>query len=200
MFAAFNSTWDWTAVGTLTLAVVTGVSLAFGWGSLRQAQQQIDLSQRQLEQTQHEIEVSRQEVAEAHRPVVVGLADRRKMSLSGADVPPEIPCKPYVHRDGFLTVPIENIGTGPALLMDASVSLRNDEGGPTGIGGTGKTTLAGLRADGRLPLVFPVHGLRSGTEPDFQLEMIYEDVAKRRWRTVDVFVPIKGDYRGPTIE
>jgi Tfp pilus assembly protein PilN len=71
MLAAFNGTWDWTAIGTLALAVVTGVSLAFAWGSLKQTQRQIQLGQEQLEQTQREIELSRAEVEEAHRPVLV---------------------------------------------------------------------------------------------------------------------------------
>jgi hypothetical protein len=62
MLAAFNGTWDWTAIGTLALAVVTGVALAFAWGSLKQTHRQIHLGQEQLEQTQREIELSRAEV------------------------------------------------------------------------------------------------------------------------------------------
>jgi hypothetical protein len=34
MLLAFAGNWDATAVGTLALAVVTGVSLVFGWKSL----------------------------------------------------------------------------------------------------------------------------------------------------------------------
>lgn len=67
MLATFNSTWDWTAVGTLTLAIVTGVSLAFGWGSLKQAQKGLALS--------------RAEVEEAHRPVIVAVISKRLMDL-----------------------------------------------------------------------------------------------------------------------
>ncbi|TML00415.1 MAG: hypothetical protein E6G34_00065 [Actinobacteria bacterium] len=51
------------------------MSLAFGWGALRQNQHQIEISQAQLEQTQREIELSRREVEEAHRPVIVPVAD-----------------------------------------------------------------------------------------------------------------------------
>jgi hypothetical protein len=39
MFAAFNSTWDWTAIGTLALAAATFVSLYFARRALKQAQQ-----------------------------------------------------------------------------------------------------------------------------------------------------------------
>jgi hypothetical protein len=52
ILASFNSTWDWTAVGTLALAVATFVSLYFARRALAQAQQQIRLGQEQLEQTQ----------------------------------------------------------------------------------------------------------------------------------------------------
>lgn len=68
---AFDGTWDWTAVGTLALALATFVSLCFARRALGQAQEQIRLGQGQLEQTQREIELSRREVEEAHRPVVV---------------------------------------------------------------------------------------------------------------------------------
>lgn len=66
MFAAFNSAWDWTAIGTLALAAVTGASLAFGWKSPRQGQK---------------------EVEEAHRPVLVPLADSRPMDVVETGLP-----------------------------------------------------------------------------------------------------------------
>lgn len=60
----------WTAIGTLAVAFVTGVSLYFGWRSLRQ--------------NQREIELSRKEVEEAHRPVIVPVVDDTSyMDLGG---------------------------------------------------------------------------------------------------------------------
>jgi hypothetical protein len=71
MLATFNGTWDWTAVGTLALAVATFVSLFFARIALKKTQDQIELGQQQLAQTQREIELSRSEVEEAHRPLIV---------------------------------------------------------------------------------------------------------------------------------
>jgi hypothetical protein len=31
MLAVFENTWDWTAIGTLALALATGVALVIGW-------------------------------------------------------------------------------------------------------------------------------------------------------------------------
>jgi hypothetical protein len=182
-----------TAYATLLLAMVTGALATATFVAVR-------LTKDSLAQTQVDIGLSRQEVEEAHRPVLVGLADHRRMSLAGPGVPPEMPCKPRADSAGMLTVPIENVGTGPALLVEASVRLRNDEGGPAGAGGSGSTKLVALRADGRVPLLMKIHGVGGGTEPGFELEITYEDVAKRRWRTLDIYVPANSTYQGPSIE
>jgi len=182
-----------TAYATLVLALVTGGLAAGTFLSVK-------LGKDALAQTQEDIKVNRQEVEEAHRPVVVGLADRRKLTSISTEMPADIPCTPYAHTDdGHLTVPIENIGAGPALAVEATISLRNDDGGPAGLGGASEAALAALRADGRLPLVFAIHGLRGGPAPGFELRMTYRDVSGQSWCTADVFVPNKGTYRGPTI-
>jgi len=136
MLATFNGTWDWTALGTLTLAVVTGVSLAFGWGSLKQTQQQIKMGQEQLEQTQLEIELSRREVEEAHRPVLVPY-QRSALSIrfcggeifaGGGPSATESDAQSPFHSSAFL--PVENVGMGPAL------NVRGKFTGPQGVGTT----------------------------------------------------------------
>src|SRR5258708_12435304 len=105
----FNDTFDLTAIGTIALAVVTVVSLVFGWRSLR---------------------LSRAEVEEAHRPVLVPLADDREITLVGRDVPPKIAARPRSSTN-LLLLPIENIGTGPALDIVSSIQLHNPDPAPT---------------------------------------------------------------------
>jgi hypothetical protein len=64
MPATFNGTWDWTAIGTLALALMTLVlASATLW--------MVMLARRSLAQTQDEIALSRREVEEAHRRVLV---------------------------------------------------------------------------------------------------------------------------------
>jgi hypothetical protein len=85
----------WTAAGTLLLALVTGISLLFGWKSLRQGQR---------------------EVEEAHRPVVVPVASQRFVFL---DAKVKIEARPhYRHARGHqqLIVAVANIGSGPLFM------------------------------------------------------------------------------------
>src|ERR1700691_4112232 len=91
----------WTAVGTLTLAIVTGVSLAFGWTSLRQGQR---------------------EVEEAHRPVVVPvLPTRPPASSSRSGRGPRPAYEPELSGPDGLRFPVQNIGSGPALRVEATI-------------------------------------------------------------------------------
>ncbi len=170
MLATFNDTWDWTAVGTLALAVTTGVSLAFGWGSLRQ--------------TQREIEVSRQEVEEAYRPVLVPLSDSRHMELAGTGVPEIIHAHPLV-RNGVLYIPIENIGSGPAIRIWAEVYKPKFLAFGTTSGdkaGEGKLVSAtGLGTSSRIMLEIQIEGISE--TPDFLVLLKYSDVGGKGWES-----------------
>lgn len=178
MLAAFNSTWDWTGIGTLTLAAVTGASLVFGWKSLRQGQK---------------------EVEEAHRPVLVPLADSRPMEVVETGLPERPAARPLFLGEGQLAVPIENIGTGPALRVEASVQMRNPDGGPTavGTGGAKPAALAGIRASGSVAPIVKVHGLAD--VPGFQLVLTYEDVAGKGWITRALYVATDRRYTDVTV-
>ncbi len=167
----FNDTFDLTAIGTIALAVVTVVSLVFGWRSLR---------------------LSRAEVEEAHRPVLVPLADDREITLVGRDVPPKIAARPRSSTN-LLLVPIENIGTGPALDIVARIELRNPDGGPTAVAPAAASALVGLRADGRVPLRFLLRGL-GGQTPGFRVAVTYNDVAGRGWQTEAVYASSNDRY------
>lgn len=186
MLLAFANNWDATAVGTLTLAIVTGVSLAFAWGSLKQ--------------TQREIELSRREVEEAHRPVLVPLADSRPLDVVETGLNEQPAARPLFLGEGQLAVPIENIGTGPALRVEASVQMRNPDGGPTavGTGGMKPAVLAGIKASGSVAPIIKIHGLAD--VPGFQLTLIYEDVAGKGWLTQAVYVATERRYTNVTIK
>ncbi|MGA2164197.1 MAG: hypothetical protein ABSH36_06980 [Solirubrobacteraceae bacterium] len=178
MLASFNGTWDWTAVGTLALAAVTGVSLLFGWKSLRQGQK---------------------EVEEAHRPVLVPLADSRRMDvIVDAGMGPQA-ARPDVIASDELRVPVENIGTGPALHVEASVQMLNPDGGPTGVGtgGMEPAVLAGIKASGSVAPIIKIRGLAE--VPGFWLTLTYEDVSGKGWITKARYIANGNRYEDVTV-
>jgi hypothetical protein len=157
MLASFNGTWDWTAVGTLALAIVTGVSLVFGWKSLRQGQR---------------------EVEESQRPIVVPVA----VDLEANGRPEE---RPRVTGDGDLFVPVENVGPGPALNVEATASLLDGEGQRSDRSErSARVVCIGPHADS--PLLIQVRNWTS--TPNFALRIEYDDVASNRWCTAAVFI------------
>jgi hypothetical protein len=167
----------WTAVGTLTLAIVTGISLVFGWKSLRQGQR---------------------EVEEAHRPVVVPVlltrpsVDRSVSSRSGRGPRPAY--EPEVSGPDGLRFPVQNIGSGPALRVEA----RTRRLGPGAPGGRQTPAMAaGIGVTEIVPLEvkFP----REGELPDFDLTVTYEDVAGKKWSTVGRYIADNRQYLGVEI-
>jgi hypothetical protein len=186
MLASFNGTWDWTAVGTLTLAAVT-LALAFAtfW--------MVKLTRRSLAQTQAEVALSRKEVEEAHRPVLVpfqrsGTAIRFRGGELQAGGGPEVSENPADRQDvprfSAAFMPVENVGMGPAL------NVRGDFTGPRGVGNTRFPTEA---------VAVGAHGVVSfenwdgaslsftGNDPPVSAVIDYDDVAGRTYRTHIVF-------------
>jgi hypothetical protein len=183
----FAGNWDATAVGTLTLAIVTGLSLLFGRGALK-------LAKRQLAQTQREIELSRREVEEAHRPVLVPVVD----STSYMDLGGEGSCerRPQLEPGGVLFVPVENIGSGPALNVEASVSglsipedAHTEHQTSARVAGLGEGQFRPLRIE--LPFWKELWG--------FVLTIDYNDLAGKGWRTTGLFLRETGRYDAVTI-
>jgi hypothetical protein len=199
---AFDGTWDWTAVGTLALALATFVSLYFARRALGQAQEQIMLGQRQLEQTQREIELSRREVEEAHRPVVVPvvIAGRPHLSQSVSRGPSDYPMRPCVMESGKLVVPVQNIGAGPALNVVASIERLEDDGGPWRGAieqqTPGKAT--GISPGAPLHIEVFYHGWEERWS--FRLTVAYEDLAGKRWATVGDYIGGSRRFEGVAVE
>jgi hypothetical protein len=182
-----------TAYATLGLALVTGaLAAATFW--------MVKLTRGALAQNQQEIALSRREVEEAHRPVVVPVADTRRMEPAGAGRPTG-PAVPVVYEAGRLLVPVENVGSGPALRLEATVEQwLTEDGEPAALPpGTQKpAAAAGLGSGVLMPLEI---GLERVTGlSGFWLSMIYSDVAGKRWVTSARFIPARGRYEDVTIE
>ncbi|HEV2944278.1 MAG TPA: hypothetical protein VGX26_04100 [Solirubrobacteraceae bacterium] len=195
MLATFDGTWDWTAIGTLALAAATFVSLYFARRSLGQTQKQIKLGQAQLEQTQREIELSRSEVEEAHRPVLVPVVDSTSYMDLGADGAGR-ERRPQLEPGGHLFVPVENIGSGPALNVEASVSgtsvpeeARTEHQTSARVAGLGEGRFLALLVE--LPFWKELW--------TFTLTIEYSDVAGKGWRTNALFLRDTGRYDAVTI-
>jgi|ERR1035438_284434 hypothetical protein len=178
MLASFNGTWDWTAIGTLALAVVTGGSLVFGWASLKQ--------------TQRAIALSRGEVEEAHRPVLVpfqrsGTAIKFRGGEISADRPSVAgndPDRQDLPHYSAVFLPVENVGVGPAL------NVRGEFTGPRGSGTTRFPTEA-IAAGAHGVVTFENWDGDSlaftGNDRQVSTVVDYDDVAGRTHRTTVAF-------------
>jgi hypothetical protein len=131
--------------------------------------------------------------------VLVPLADSRPMDVVEIGLPEPPAARPLFLGEGQLAVPIENIGTGPALRVEASVRMRNPDGGPTaaGTGGMNPAALAGIKASGSVAPIITIHGLAD--VPGFHLTLTYEDVSGKGWITQAVYVATQRRYTDVTV-
>jgi hypothetical protein len=129
----------------------------------------------------------------------VPLADSRPLEVVETGLPEPPAARPLFLGEGQLAVPIENIGTGPALRVEASVQVRNPDGGPTavGTGGMKPAVLAGIKASGSVAPIIKIHGLAD--VPGFQLTLTYEDVAGKGWLTQALYIATERRYADVTI-
>jgi len=140
-----------------------------------------------LKQTQREIDLSRREVEEAHRPVVVPVSDHRLLDAAYNGVTNTLLMCPKTTTAEVLTVPVENIGSGPALQIRAVASPSSSDH-PT------QAMLSGLAANGKAPLDFAIPKLVDDQVPDFQLSVTYEDVAGKTWVTLARYAAARTVY------
>jgi hypothetical protein len=189
LLGVFHNIWDWTAVGTLALAVVGAVALIVAGLTLRQ--------------TKEEMVVSRRQIEEAHRPLIIPLKDLREINLatpSGIEKLSAVPrtdsagaVEDHPSRQTRLLIPIENLGTGPAIQLAANVTVDSSEE-------PSADQIPGLRADGRLFLVFT---LQSGDGsrlqvPSYKLSVAYQDIAGKQWVTEARYIAEEERYESPT--
>jgi hypothetical protein len=169
----------WTAIGTGALALATFVSLFFARRALNKTQAQIELGQSQLKQTQEDIALSRNEVEEAHRPVIIPVDRTTRMDFGTAT----LEAIPQILNDGRLIVPIENIGSGPALNLACSIQLLGVEPAPAP---TVQARLAGLGVGQLQCFVVGSYGVQ--VVLDLALTVEYDDVAGKSWKTSSRYV------------
>jgi hypothetical protein len=181
VLAAFNGTWDWTAIGTLALAAGTLAAVIVAAIALRQ--------------TRAAIALSRKEVEEAHRPVVVPVVGEREVGTVSRH---KLMLGPKV-RDGLVVIPIQNIGVGPALHVEASLKLLDADGKPS-IAPTGSQTpgtVTGIGKDQSTTIEIRAHGWTEGAS--FELTIKYRDVAGKEWEMVGRYLADRVRYENVTI-
>lgn len=173
----FTEEVDPTALATVVLAIAT-------LGTVLVTLRSLKYTKRALAQTRDEVDISRREIEEAHRPVLVPVVDAtRKLR---PDQPGSPSAAPSVISRGVLWIPIENIGSGPALSIDVALVLPSEEAA-SAVGNESVTgAIAGLGADHHLPVEIRVAELTAAS--DFVLTILYRDVAGKRWRTVASYV------------
>jgi hypothetical protein len=162
----FQDTVDLTAVGTLLLATATFISLVFAG--------------RALSASQREIEVALELGERSHRPVIVPVADHRRMELGPLGTTERMPR----FNDGkTLVVPVENIGPGPALHVYGYATPLDTASTPPRAAGRAEMSpeVAGVANESFVALEIAVPGWSASES--FELAVIYEDVAGRGWKT-----------------
>ncbi|MGZ4188177.1 MAG: hypothetical protein ACXVEW_12505 [Solirubrobacteraceae bacterium] len=151
----FTGSVDPAALVTLVLAVVTVALLVVVIRALHLAHREVDRWRDQVEQS--------------HRPVVVPIHSTMQM--------------PVFQGHGELLVPIENIGSGPALDIHLLVTPRDENGGVSPAWGEVKHTGAasGLAVAKTTPVEVRAWGL--GGLTSFDVWVTYLDLAGRQWVT-----------------
>lgn len=191
MLATFNSTWDWTAVGTLALAATTFAAVIVAAIALRQ--------------TRTDIALSRKQVEEAHRPVVIPVlvtsapetaGVRRSVSGSRGSMHDVLPRRPVLVEEGLLALPVQNIGSGPALRVEAKIRLLEPAAAPGGPQKAATATGIGVSEVVRLEVAFA----DLVEVPDHELAITYEDVAGKEWLTVGSWNANEGRYTDLAID
>lgn len=164
----FQHTVDLTAVGTLLLATTTAVSVIFAGWALSHSRMEIDEMLKQGER--------------AHRPVLIPVADHRRMELG---VLGTMERAPRLNDGKTLIVPLENIGPGPALdvcgcatLLDLSAPVHR----PHAEQATGQAKVVGVAQGSFFPLEIDMP-TRWPSSASFELSVTYKDVVGTIWST-----------------
>ena len=114
-----------------------------------------------------------------------------RTALSGPDVHP---------ATGLLIVPIQNIGSGPALRVRATVAPLDPSGKWAGGCGAGppKVEVTGLGVSQTMTLEMQYGGARE--VPTFEIFLAYDDVSGKRWHTYGRWNVIQGRYEDLVVD
>jgi hypothetical protein len=139
--------------------------------------------------------------------VTVPVADHREMDFAGRSprVRPRFrPTAPGI-PEGRMVVPIENIGTGPALHIEARAELLKADGKPSEVGGQ-PASISSVALGTSMLGVTELDTERWAGKVPFGLTLTYGDVAGSRWQTTAKYLidprehGSEGRYEGLEIE
>jgi hypothetical protein len=182
-----NGALELTAYATLALAFVTGALSITTFLSVR-------VSKSALTQTRQEIAVSRAEVEEAHRPVLVPVAEPTAEITLAPNGP--YPVVPIFVNAGVLIVPVRNIGSGPALDIEAWIELLSDEDLPAAVPQQRRARHVGIGVSQLVPLEIRLSGWGTSIStpvPSLAVHLAYDDVGGKSWRTSAIY--LEQDHR-----
>jgi hypothetical protein len=119
------------------------------------------------------------------------VADSRTIKIGVAGRHQEHEAVPFGWPRDVLTVPLENIGAGPALNVEMSIRLLDVEDRPSAPQKT-LAAMAGLGKDELVPL--QIHAPYLKEHSNFELTITYDDVAGKGWLTVGRWNVDEGRY------
>jgi len=161
-----------------------------GQQELAETRKSLTIAGKQLANSGIALELSRAEIEEAHRPVLVPAAYSKVGSYAkGLDDPGEPnPLLPRVIADSVLVVPVENIGAGPSLNLRAVVTVAIIGETVERKQGTNRRGLSlGAGKGGGIEVVH-LWALKLGAPiPELDMELFYEDVAGKLWKTFCIY-------------
>jgi hypothetical protein len=163
--------WDWTAIGTLALAVVTALSLRLGYLALRGTRTELEANQRPVI-----VPVASNAEVENPAPLEDGPDPYRSSDT--------IQARPTALVGGMLMIPVRNIGAGPALSVTVILRFRNDDGQYAEAWGNRMYDgyLYAAAVGDTAPVLVAVDRLTART-PNFDLMIVYRDLAGRNFCT-----------------
>ncbi|MFL5911768.1 MAG: hypothetical protein ACJ768_14485 [Gaiellaceae bacterium] len=128
------------------------------------------------------LKLQREEAVRSRRPVIVPASDRQQVSFRNGAMRAGPPLKTGQPGVEELAIPLQNIGTGPALNVRGIVAI----GGAASIHCTGRTLhpIEGIAAGAANAAVFTQD--RDGTldiETELWGRLVYEDVSGNSYRT-----------------
>lgn len=175
--------------GTLILAAVTLGSVVLGWRALRDTREGIDVAREELVASRRQVEATERQVEAQQRPVLVPVVDTsRKMTPPGHD---SSQAKPRLSSKGLLLLPLENIGTGPALDVRVGITGRDPDGSYGAELGelehSGYVFAIGAKALAGIPVAF-VGRASPSVIPSFDVLVTYKDLAGQTWKTSAQYV------------
>jgi hypothetical protein len=123
--------WNWTAIGTLVLAIATGVLAFETWGLARGARDELKESQRQTKESQRQADIAQRTLLAQDEPMILDMAvdqsvdDRPMFQVTNCPDGEPVRGQTLVLMEpgAICSIPFVNVGRGPAVLGVTRVFL-----------------------------------------------------------------------------